>query len=224
MSEIMDTYRYFKITLPERVKLVAVSKTKPREDIMALYNLGHRIFGENKVQDLVSKAETLPSDIQWHMIGHLQSNKVKYLVPFVSLIHSVDSIKLLETIEKEGAKRNRRIDCLLQVHIALEETKFGFSEEEVMELVNSNKISQFQFVNIRGLMGMATFTEDMEKVRQEFRNLKTIFENIRKNPGFRRDDFSELSMGMSGDYPVAIEEGSTMIRIGSLIFGERNYH
>ena len=223
MSETVDKYRAFKSNLPSQLTLVAVSKTKPREEILALYNLGHRIFGENKVQELLSKAESLPNDIQWHMVGHLQRNKVKYVAPFIAMIHSVDSMKLLETIEKEGEKVGKRIDCLLQVHIAMEDTKFGFSEDEVFELAKSNDIVKYQYVNIRGLMGMGTFTDNIEKVRQEFRNLKTIFDRIKNIPSFNRSDFDQISMGMSNDYPVAIEEGSTMIRIGSSIFGERNY-
>ncbi|MGC9343280.1 MAG: YggS family pyridoxal phosphate-dependent enzyme [Bacteroidales bacterium] len=224
MSDIVDKYRDFQKNLPESVKLVAVSKTKPNEDILALYEEGHRIFGENKVQELASKFEELPKDIEWHMVGHLQRNKVKYIAPFVSLIHAVDSIKLLRTLDKEGEKNQRVLECLLQVHIADEETKFGFSEQEILETVQLEEIKNFKYVKIRGLMGMATFTDNLEKVRQEFKKLKAIFETIKTMYGFDQADFNELSIGMSNDYQVAIEEGATIIRIGSLIFGARNYH
>lgn len=223
MSETVNKYREFVKQIPENVRLVAVSKTKPPGDILRLYNEGHRVFGENKVQELVDKAGELPGDIEWHMVGHLQRNKVKYIAPFVSLIHAVDSMKLLRTLEKEGEKNERVLDCLLQVHIAEEDTKFGFSEDEIMETVKLDETRQFQFVKIRGLMGMATFTDNLEHVRQEFRKLKTIFEKIKTMPGLDRPDFNELSMGMSNDYEVAMDEGATLIRIGSLIFGERNY-
>lgn len=224
MSEIVDKYRDFQKNLSENVKLVAVSKTKPKEDILALYEEGHRIFGENKVQELASKYEELPKDIEWHMVGHLQRNKVKYIAPFVSLIHAVDSIKLLRTLDKEGEKNQRVLECLLQVHIADEETKFGFSEQEILETVQLEEIKNFKYVKIRGLMGMATFTDNLEKVRLEFKKLKAIFEKIKTMHGFDQADFNELSIGMSNDYQVAIEEGATIIRIGSLIFGARNYH
>ena len=224
MSETEKRYREFTGKLPDNVKLVAVSKTKPVDDIRELYEMGHRVFGENKVQELTGKSESLPGDIQWHMVGHLQRNKVKYIAPFVSMIHSVDSQKLLNTIEKEGRKNHRSIDCLLQVHIAREETKFGFSEEELFAMLDSLNPEDYPHVRIKGLMGMATFTEDLEKVRQEFKGLKSMFDTIRENPAYKFPEFREISMGMSNDYKVAIEEGSTMIRIGSLIFGERNYH
>ncbi len=224
MSETANRYKEFIEEIPDHVKLVAVSKTKPVNDILQLYDIGHRVFGENKVQELTGKYESLPKDIQWHMVGHLQRNKVKYVAPFVSMIHSVDSMKLLNTIEKEGRKNEKKIDCLLQVHIASEETKFGFSEEELAELMKDIDPGAYPHVGIRGLMGMATFTEDMNKIRGEFRKLKTFYDRIRSSHANEFPEFIELSMGMSNDYKIAVEEGSTMIRIGSNIFGERNYH
>lgn len=207
--------------LPAHVKLVAITKTKPIEDIMQAYNTGHLIFGENKVQELSQKQPLLPGDVQWHMVGHLQSNKVKYIAPFVNLVHSVDSLKLLQTISKEGIKNNRKIDCLLQVYIAMEESKFGLSEEEVIEILNSDEVRSLTNVRICGLMGMATYTEDENVVRKEFRYLKELFNKLKSSYFSEKSYFSELSMGMSGDYKIAIEEGSTIVRIGSLIFGER---
>jgi PLP dependent protein len=196
------------------ITLVAVSKTKPIKDILELYDLGHRDFGENYVQELVEKAEQLPKDIRWHFIGHLQTNKVKLIVPFIYLIHGVDSLKLLKEIDKQAEKNKRVIDCLLQVHIAQEETKFGFDETELFNL----ELKQFSNVRIKGLMGMASLTEDMNKIRVEFKFLKTLFEKLKiQNP-----ELAILSMGMSSDYKIAIEEGSNMVRIGSLLFGERN--
>lgn len=194
--------------------LVAVSKTKPVEDILELYSLGHRDFGENYVQELTEKAAALPKDIRWHFIGHLQSNKVKYIASFVHLVHGVDSLKLLKEINKEAAKQNRVIGCLLQVHIASEETKFGLDEAELKQVVDQAGELKLEQVQIQGLMGMASFTENMEQVKTEFRQLKALFDQY---PGFRI-----LSMGMSGDYQLAIAEGSTMVRIGSLLFGERS--
>ncbi len=203
------------------VKLVAVSKTKPVEAILNIYNTGHKIFGENKVQELVEKQAQLPKDIEWHLIGHLQTNKVKYIAPFVHLIHSIDSLKLLKEVNKQALKNDRVIDCLLQMYIAEEETKFGFDEKEVIELLTSETYEQMKNVRIVGLMGMATFTEDEKQIHQEFRNLRNIFETL-KARFFKDDDyFKEISMGMSGDYKIAIEEGSTIVRIGSLIFGSR---
>jgi len=197
------------------ITLVAVSKTKPIEDILELYNLGHRDFGENYVQELAEKAEKLPTDIRWHFIGHLQTNKVKSIVPFIYLIHGVDSLKLLKEIDKQAEKNKRVIDCLLQVHIAQEETKFGFDETELLNL----ELKQFSNVRIKGLMGMASLTDDINKIRIEFKSLKIFFEKLKtQNP-----ELSILSMGMSADYKIAIEEGSNMVRIGSLLFGERNY-
>ena len=203
-----------------RVTLVAVSKTKPNEDIQALYELGQRDFGENYVQELVDKQAVLPKDIRWHFIGHLQSNKVKYIAPFVHLIHGVDSFKLLQEIHKQAAKHDRIIDCLLQVHIAQEETKFGMDENELEEALAS--ASGLPHVRVCGLMGMASFTDDQAKVRNEFRLLKTLFDKIGEWPVVN-GEWTQLSMGMSGDYALAIEEGSTMVRIGSLLFGARTY-
>jgi len=211
-----------RIKLQEKgVNLVAVSKTHPVEEIIAAYQEGQRVFGENKVQELASKYEQLPTDIEWHMIGHLQTNKVKYIAPFVSLIHGVDRLKLLREINKQAVKKERVIDCLLQIHIAEEETKFGFSEQELLQLLQSLPEQQLNNIRIRGLMGMATFTSDMQQVRNEFSNLKQLFDRIKQQYFEDNDSFSELSMGMSGDYETAIEEGSTMVSIGSLIFGER---
>jgi len=208
-QEINEELRLSKITL------VAVSKTKPVEDILELYELGHRDFGENYVQELVEKAERLPKDIRWHFIGHLQSNKVKLITPFIYLIHGVDSLKLLKEIDKQSEKNKRVIDCLLQVHIAQEETKFGFDENELFALVTG----QFANVKIKGLMGMASLTENTNKIRTEFKHLKTIYKKLSTHT----PQLSILSMGMSADYKIAIEEGSNMVRIGSLLFGERNY-
>ena len=210
-------------SLPGNVKLVAVSKTKPNEDIMEAYQCGQRIFGENKVQELVSKYESLPKDIEWHMIGHLQRNKVKYIAPFVSLIHGVDSFRLLKAIDREGEKQERVLHCLLQFHIAEEETKFGLNMQEAEEMLNSQEFKNLQFVRIDGVMGMATFTDDEVQVRREFKSLSTIFRQLKKMYFSNEPNFSEISMGMSGDYHLAVEEGSTMVRIGSNIFGERNY-
>lgn len=210
--------------IPLNVKLVAVSKTKPAEAIQEAYEAGQRVFGENKPQELTQKWEVLPRDIEWHMIGHLQTNKVKYIAPYVSLIHSVDSPKLLAVIDKEAAKNGRVIDCLFQMHIAEEETKFGFDYNELVEFIESGALAEFKNVRMVGVMGMATFTEDEAQVRYEFRHLKEIFERI-KGTFFAGDAaFKEISMGMSGDYKLAIEEGSTMVRVGSAIFGHRVYH
>jgi len=204
----------------KNVQLIAVSKTKPIEDIRALYELGQRDFGENYVQELTEKQALLPVDIRWHFIGHLQSNKVKYIAPFVQLVHGVDSKSLLTELNKQALKYNRTIDCLLQVHIATEETKFGFSESE---LPATAEIAHLKNIRICGLMGMASFSDDMNLVRSEFKTLKMIFENLstQKTANF---DLQILSMGMSSDYKIAIEEGSNMVRIGSLLFGERNYN
>ena len=216
-----EAYQQIMSALSEKnVALIAVSKTKPVEDILELYQLGHRDFGENYVQELLEKAEHLPKDIRWHFIGHLQSNKVKYIASFVYMIHGVDSLKLLKEINKQAEKQSRMINCLLQVHIAQEETKFGFDDEELFNL----QISQYANVKIKGLMGMASFTDDVNKVRNEFRNLKTIFNKFTTHDlpaGQAGSRLTTLSMGMSADYKIAIEEGSNMVRIGSLIFGER---
>jgi PLP dependent protein len=205
------------------VKIIAVSKTKPAEMVLEVYNLGHKQFGENKVQELVEKNEVLPKDIEWHMIGHLQRNKVKYIAPFIALIHSVDSFKLLKEIDKEGQKNNRVINCLLQVHIAEEETKFGLSAEELFDLIQTDDYLSLKNIKIKGLMGMATNTDDEGQIRKEFSSLKELFERL-KSSSPPNMEMSELSMGMSGDYEIAMEEGSTMIRVGSSIFGERNYN
>jgi len=199
--------------------LVAVSKTKPAEDIQTLYELGQRVFGENYVQELVDKQAALPKDIHWHFIGHLQSNKVKFIAPFVYLIHGVDSYKLLQEINKQAAKNDRVIDCLLQIHIAQEETKFGFDEAELEQLFSSD-ITSLSNICIKGMMGMASFSDDKEKVRGEFKRLKSLF-NQYAQLSFANCQLSIVSMGMSGDYKLAIEEGSTMVRIGSMLFGSR---
>jgi PLP dependent protein len=210
--------------IPENVRLVVISKTRSIGEIMEVYNTGHRLLGENKVQELAGKYRQLPDDIQWHMVGHLQSNKVKYIVPFVSMIHSVDSLKLLRTINKEANKHNRIVDCLLQVHIAMEETKFGFSETGILSLTKELESEELTGVRIRGLMGMASFTNDLNQVRMEFRTLSGLFEKAKVSVFNNSDSFNELSMGMSGDYLIAVEEGSTIVRIGSQIFGERSYN
>lgn len=203
------------------VSLVAVSKTKPIIDIKILYDEGQRIFGENRVQELVLKYQELPKDIQWHLIGHLQSNKVKFIAPFISLIHSVDSLSLLKEIERQAQKNNRVIDCLLQFHIASEETKYGLDFSEAEELLKSKEYADMKYVRIVGVMGMASFSEDEALVRSEFKNLKNIFLELKNNFFSQEDSFCNISMGMSGDYETAIEEGSNMVRIGSLLFGER---
>ncbi len=205
---------------PQKVQLIAVSKTKPNEDIIELYNLGQRAFGENYVQELVDKAASLPKDIQWHFIGHLQSNKVKYIAPFVHLIHGVDSEKLLQEINKQAIKQKRIIDCLLQVHIATEETKFGFDANSIDEFIQSGRLAQYPNIQIKGLMGMASFSEDTNLLTKEFTTLKQIFDQAAIQLG---NQFTILSMGMSGDYTLAISLGSNMVRIGSLLFGARNY-
>lgn len=210
--------------LPKEVKLVAVSKTKPQEDILEAYEGGYRIFGENKPQELLEKYTNLPKDIEWHMIGHLQTNKVKYIAPFVSLIHAVDSIKLLKIINKEAKKNERVIDCLLQFHIAQEETKFGLGYEEAIEMLNSKEFTEMDSVRIVGLMGMATNTDDEKQVADEFACLKSIFAQLKDGFFHGKEYFKEISMGMSGDYNIAIEQGSTMVRVGSSIFGHRNYN
>lgn len=207
----------------ERATLVAVSKTKPNAAISEAYQSGQRVFGENKVQELVGKYESLPKDIEWHMIGHLQSNKVKYIAPFVELIHGVDSEKLLLAINKEGAKCNRKIKCLLQVHIASEESKFGFSKDELLQMLSSGITQSLSNVFICGLMGMATYTTDEAKIHKEFKYLSEFFAELKCRFFLNDKNFKELSIGMSGDFLMAIEEGSTMVRVGSAIFGERNY-
>ena len=205
--------------LPDHVTLVAVSKTKSNEDILEAYKSGQRVFGENKVQEMAQKWETLPKDIQWHMIGHVQRNKVKYMAEFVSLIHGVDSLKLLMEINKQAKKHHRKISCLMQMHIAEEDTKFGLDKSELDAIINSEVFKQFENIEIVGLMGMATFTTDETLIRKEFKYLKCIFDELRNV----LPDVSILSMGMSSDYTIAIEEGSNMVRIGNSIFGARNY-
>ena len=209
-----------KSTLPSTVTLVAVSKTKPISDLMEAYDAGQRIFGENKIQEMTEKWEAMPKDIEWHMIGHVQTNKVKFMAPFVSLIHGVDSLKLLEEINKQAKKNNRIIDCLLQIYIAEEESKFGLDEEELNEILASETFKELKNIRIVGLMGMATFTNNQEQIKKEFTHLKTIFDNTNQ---LLTSNFQllTLSMGMSGDYQLAIECGSTMVRIGSSIFGGR---
>jgi hypothetical protein len=221
MNAIGENIILLKQEIPVGVKLVAVSKTKPVGDILEAYNAGQRIFGENRAGEMLLKKDLLPDDIEWHMIGHLQTNKVKSIVSFVNLIHSVDSFRLLKTINDEALKIRRVVDCLLQFHIATEETKFGFSIDEAMEMIGSEEFSKFESVRICGVMGMATFTEDNSLVRNEFHALASHFRMLKESyfaniPGFR-----EISMGMSDDFRTAIEEGSSMVRIGSLIFGER---
>lgn len=216
---IKEQLKSIKSELPDGVTLVAVSKTKPNEAILEAYEAGQRVFGENKVQEMVAKWETLPKDIEWHMIGHLQRNKVKYMAEFVSLIHGVDSLRLLKEINKQAQKHDRMIPCLLQMHIAEEDTKFGLDEAELKELILSEEFKAMENITIMGLMGMATFTSNQNQVRKEFANLKSIFEKLKQE----LPNISVLSMGMSGDYGLAIEEGSTMVRIGSSIFGDRNY-
>ncbi len=207
-----------KETIPEGVTLVVVSKTKTVDAIMEAYATGQRIFGENKIQEMTEKMEKLPKDILWHMIGHVQRNKVKYMASYVHLIHGVDTLKLLQEIDKQAKKQQRIINCLLQVHIAEEATKFGMDEEELRTLATSGVLDELTNIKVLGLMGMATYTENEEQIRREFKHLKRLFETIRgRLPGI-----SELSMGMSADYTIAIEEGSTMVRIGSAIFGARN--
>lgn len=206
---------------PKGVTLIAVSKTKPIEMLMEAYNAGFKRFGENYVQELVGKYEQMPKDIEWHLIGHLQSNKVKYIAGFVSMIHSVDSFKLLKEIDKQAQKHNQVIDCLLQIGIAEEETKSGMTQEEVIEIVNSVALKELKNIRIVGLMGMTTLTDDETQIRKEFRELKTIFDRLKQQPQTDNLKLQTLSMGMSGDYEIAIEEGSTMVRVGSKIFGNR---
>lgn len=208
-------------TIPLGVKLIAVSKTKPNEAIIEAYQSGQRVFGENKAQELAAKQKDLPSDIEWHMIGHMQSNKVKYIAPFVTLIHSIDSLSLLQEINKQALKNNRIIGVLLQFHIAEEESKFGFSMEEVEALLNSDEYKMLQNIEVCGVMGMATFTEDQEQIRKEFKQLKSYFTQLKSAHFNKKERFKEISMGMSGDYLIAIQEGSTMVRVGSSIFGGR---
>lgn len=208
-----------KSVLPKQVTLVAVSKTKPVHDLMKAYDVGQRIFGENKVQEMVEKHQQMPKDIQWHMIGHVQRNKVKYMAPFVDLIHGVDSLKLLTEINKQALKNNRCINGLLQIKIAAEDSKFGMTKNDAIQLIKSSEFKNLKNIKIKGVMGMATFTDDQNKIRKEFETLKSTFSELKNI----EDSMHIISMGMSGDYPLAIESGSTMIRVGSHIFGARNY-
>lgn len=221
---IKNNINNFRQNLPDHCNLIAVSKTQPIDAIQEAYDAGQRAFGENKVQELVPKFEALPKDIEWHMIGHLQSNKVKYIAPFVHWIHAVDSAKLLEEINKQAQKAQRTITCLLQVHIATEETKFGFSGQEIKDFLLNTTFEKYQNIKILGLMGMATFTDNKDQIHQEFSTLKKIFNDLKATPLPHNVEMKELSMGMSSDYQIAIEEGSTMIRVGTALFGERNYH
>ena len=223
MGYIQDKIHSLKIELPEQVSLVAVSKFHPEESIREAYEAGQRIFGESKVQELVPKAEHLPKDIEWHFIGHLQTNKIKYIIPFVSLIHSVDSFKLLKEINKEAQKKDRIVDCLLQFHIAEEDTKFGLSLVEADDFLSAGLLNELDHIRIVGVMGMATFSDNDDQVRKEFKNLKMIFDTLKHTYFEDKSYFKHVSMGMSDDYTIAIEEGSTLVRIGSSIFGVRIY-
>ncbi|PHK30280.1 alanine racemase [Nostoc linckia z16] len=218
---ISENLKNIKDSLPSHVTLVAVSKTKPVADLMEAYNAGQRVFGENKVQEMTEKWEQMPKDIQWHMIGHVQTNKVKYMAPYVSLIHGIDSLKLLAEIDRQAAKHGRIIPCLLQMHIAEEDTKFGLDEAELDVLLESDDFAQMENIKISGLMGMATFTEDEEQISKEFDHLKALFDRLMQRPETSNFKPEILSMGMSGDYSIAVEHGSTMVRIGSSIFGSR---
>lgn len=209
--------------VPSDVTLIAVSKTKPVSDLQEAYDAGQRIFGENKALEMRDKYQELPKDIQWHFIGHLQTNKIKYIAPFVTLIHSIDSLSLLEAVNKEALKNDRVIDCLLQFHIAQEDTKFGLDIDEAKQLLESENYKNQKNIRIVGVMGMATFTDEVTQIRNEFKTLKDIFDFLKVNYFKDNDSFKEISMGMSDDYPIAIEEGATMVRVGSKIFGARNY-
>ena len=223
MSHIQEEIQTIKAGLPESVRLVAVSKFHPIEALQEAYEGGQRIFGESKVQEMTQKYEALPKDIEWHFIGHLQTNKIKYMAPYVALIHGVDSYKLLSEINKQAAKAGRIIPCLLQIHIAQEETKFGFSTDECRAMLEEGNWRQLKNVQITGVMGMATNTEDEAQIKREFSTLSAFFQEVKETYFKKVSSFKEISMGMSDDYPIAIEEGSTLIRIGSRIFGARNY-
>lgn len=224
MTNIKDNLLAVKGSLPQEVNLIAVSKFHPIEVLQEAYDAGQRVFGESRAQELVEKAAVLPKDIQWHFIGHLQTNKIRMILPFVSLIHSIDSQKLFKAVNDEAKKMDKVIDVLLQLHVAKEETKFGMTEEECMDLVNDYiNTSQYENVRVRGVMGMATNTDDETQIREDFKTIKNVFSKLKSGPLSTRLEFSEISMGMSGDYPVAIEEGATMVRIGSKIFGQREY-
>jgi PLP dependent protein len=221
---IQENLKKIKATLPENVTLVAVSKTKPVKDLQDAYDAGQRVFGENKIQEMVDKFDILPKDIQWHMIGHLQSNKVKYMAHFVNLIHGVDKLKTLKVINKEAKKHNRVINCLLQAKIAEEESKFGLSFADIESILNSDDFAALENINVAGFMGMATFTSDENQLNNEFLSLKKFFDKQKEAIELSNCNLEILSMGMSGDYPLAIENGSTMVRVGSAIFGSRNYN
>lgn len=221
---ITKNLAHIKSTLPDQVTLVAVSKTKPVEDLQEAYTAGQRVFGENKIQEMVDKYDTLPKDIQWHMIGHLQSNKVKYMAHFVDLIHGVDKLKTLKVINKEAKKHDRVINCLLQAKIAKEETKFGLSFADIETILTSEEFSELENIKIVGLMGMATFTDNLTQLNEEFSSLKSVFDKLKQEVNTDNCKLNVLSMGMSGDYKLAIENGSTMVRVGSSIFGHRNYN
>lgn len=220
---IAENLKRLEEEIPNNIKIIAVSKTHPKEVIKEVYDSGHRVFGENKAQEMTEKYKELPQDIEWHMIGHLQTNKVKYIAPFVAMIHSVDSFKLLKEINKEAIKNDRVIDCLLQIDIANEDTKFGMLEKEAEELLSLNEFLTLNNIRICGVMGIGSITDDRNKTAQEFRNLKSSFAKLKETYFKNEDYFSEISMGMSSDYDIAISEGSTIVRIGSLIFGEREY-
>ncbi|WP_299315348.1 YggS family pyridoxal phosphate-dependent enzyme [uncultured Aquimarina sp.] len=219
MNSIEENLKHILKTVPKEVTLVAVSKTKPVSDLLEAYQAGQRIFGENKIQEMTQKWEEMPKDISWHMIGHVQTNKVKFMAPYVDTIHAVDSFKLLKEVNKQAIKNDRTINCLLQIKIAQEESKFGLNNEEVIDLLNSQEVKSLTNINITGLMGMATFTDNKEQIKNEFNNIKSLFEILKTD----HPTLKTLSIGMSGDYQFAIESGSTMVRIGSSIFGERNY-
>lgn len=223
MGQVADSLKQFLKKVPEHIQLVAVSKTKSNEDILDAYQFGHKTFGENKVQELTQKAEELPKDIDWHYIGHLQTNKVKYLATFVGLIHAVDRLKLLKEINKQAKKNDRIIKCLLQFHIAEEDTKFGLDMDEAKAILDSEQYQNYANIEIVGVMGMATYTENNNQIRKEFKRLHQYFDQIKRDYFPEKAAFKEISMGMSGDYQIAIDEGSTMIRVGSAIFGERVY-
>jgi pyridoxal phosphate enzyme (YggS family) len=220
MTEVQENITKLKTLLPDGVKLVAVSKFKPKELLLEAYEIGFLAFGENYVQELVDKYEALPKDIEWHFIGHLQTNKVKYIAPFVSLIHSVDSFKLLKEIDKQAAKNERVIECLIQIYIAKEDSKTGMDTDEYLQMIESEEFKSLRNIKVKGLMGMSTFTQNMALVREEFRSLKQLFE---KTKIIQTENFAleQISMGMSGDWQLAVEEGSTMVRVGSSIFGSR---
>lgn len=218
---IAENLNLIKQNLPDNVTLVAVSKTKPVSDLMEAYEAGQRIFGENKIQEMTEKWQLMPKDIEWHMIGHVQSNKVKYMVPYVKLIHGVDSLKLLREINRQAVRWRKNIHCLLQIHIAEEETKFGLNEQELEELLHSEEFKAMTNIKIVGLMGMATFTNNQEQIKREFNHLKKMFDALKNQPTTQNLQPTTLSMGMSGDYQIAIDCGSTMVRIGSSIFGNR---